>query len=110
LRICQETDKIFSHFQELYGRKRSQRHFSQELKKTAEPSIAYPRGLGGECRYLVVFLSDVERANRWPYLDTLVRLAQALNVEVYELLKPEEALPPDHLPYSPSIPKKPPLS
>jgi transcriptional regulator with XRE-family HTH domain len=43
----------------------------------------------------VVFLSDVERANKWPYLDTLVRLANALNVEAYELLKPEEALPPD---------------
>jgi transcriptional regulator with XRE-family HTH domain len=43
----------------------------------------------------VVFLSDVERANKWPYLDTLVRLANALNVEIYELLRPEEALPPD---------------
>jgi transcriptional regulator with XRE-family HTH domain len=42
-----------------------------------------------------VFLSDVERANKWPYLDTLVSLAKSLNVEVYELLMPEQALSPD---------------
>jgi transcriptional regulator with XRE-family HTH domain len=43
----------------------------------------------------VVFLSDVERSNKWPYLDTLVGIANALNIEAYELLKPEEALSPD---------------
>ncbi|GHV77553.1 hypothetical protein AGMMS49942_23740 [Spirochaetia bacterium] len=43
----------------------------------------------------VVFLSAVERANKWPYLDTLVRLAKALNAEVYELLTPEKTLSPD---------------
>jgi transcriptional regulator with XRE-family HTH domain len=42
----------------------------------------------------VIFLSDIERNNKWPYLDTLVCLAQALEIEVYELLKPD-ALPPD---------------
>jgi transcriptional regulator with XRE-family HTH domain len=43
----------------------------------------------------VVFLSDIERAKKWPYLNTLVSLSHALNAEVYELLKPEEALAPD---------------
>jgi transcriptional regulator with XRE-family HTH domain len=43
----------------------------------------------------VVFLSDVERANKWPYLDTMVNLAKSLNVDVYELLMPEQALSPD---------------
>jgi len=42
----------------------------------------------------IVYLSDIERGNKWPYLDTLVKLAGAFNVEVYELLKPEYALPP----------------
>jgi len=37
----------------------------------------------------IVYLSDIERGNKWPYLDTLVKLATALNIEVYELLKPE---------------------
>jgi len=43
----------------------------------------------------IVYLSDIERGNKWPYLDTLVKLAKAFKVEVYELLKPENALPPD---------------
>ena len=42
----------------------------------------------------IVYLSDIERGNKWPYLDTLVKLAKAFNVEVYELLKPENTLPP----------------
>jgi len=42
----------------------------------------------------IVYLSDIERGNKWPYLDTLVKLAKALNIEVYELLKPENTPPP----------------
>ena len=38
----------------------------------------------------IVYLSDIERGNKWPYLDSLVKLSDALEVEVYELLKPEE--------------------
>lgn len=37
----------------------------------------------------IVYLSDIERGNKWPYLDTLVKLAAAFKVEVYELLKPD---------------------
>jgi transcriptional regulator with XRE-family HTH domain len=37
----------------------------------------------------IIFLSDIERSNKWPSLDTLVNLANALKIEVYELLKPE---------------------
>ena len=40
----------------------------------------------------VVYLSDIERGNKWPYLNTLVKLAGALEIEVYELLVPENAL------------------
>src|SRR5215469_12563936 len=38
----------------------------------------------------IVYLSDIERGNKWPYLDTLVKLAEALEIEVYELLRPEK--------------------
>jgi transcriptional regulator with XRE-family HTH domain len=38
----------------------------------------------------VVYLSDIERGNKWPYLDTLVKLAEAFEMEVFELLKPQE--------------------
>ena len=41
----------------------------------------------------IVYLSDIERSNKWPYLDILVQLANALKVEVHELLKPENILP-----------------
>jgi len=41
----------------------------------------------------IVYLSDIERGNKWPYLDTLVKVAGAFKVEVYELLKPENTPP-----------------
>jgi transcriptional regulator with XRE-family HTH domain len=37
----------------------------------------------------ITFLSDIERGNKWPYMETLINLAAALNIEVYELLMPE---------------------
>jgi len=37
----------------------------------------------------IVYLSDIERGNKWPYLNTLVKLAGAFKVDVYELLMPE---------------------
>jgi transcriptional regulator with XRE-family HTH domain len=40
----------------------------------------------------VVYLSDIERGNKWPYLDTLVKLAEAFEMDVFELLKPQDAL------------------
>jgi transcriptional regulator with XRE-family HTH domain len=39
----------------------------------------------------IPFLSDIERGNKWPYMDTLINIANALNVDAYELLKPAEA-------------------
>jgi transcriptional regulator with XRE-family HTH domain len=35
----------------------------------------------------IPFLSNIERSNKWPYPDTLAKLAEALGVEVYELFK-----------------------
>ncbi|MDR0302531.1 MAG: helix-turn-helix domain-containing protein [Treponema sp.] len=35
----------------------------------------------------IPFLSNIERALKWPHPETLVRLAQALDVEVYMLFK-----------------------
>jgi transcriptional regulator with XRE-family HTH domain len=37
----------------------------------------------------ITFLSDLERGNKWPYPDTLTGLAKALNIEVFELFRPE---------------------
>jgi transcriptional regulator with XRE-family HTH domain len=43
----------------------------------------------------IVYLSDIERGNKWPYLDTLIKLAEAFEIEAFELLKPEDILPED---------------
>jgi transcriptional regulator with XRE-family HTH domain len=53
---------------------RSQRSLSQiELAEKADISIP--------------FLSNIERSNKWPYPETLVKLAKALDVEVYMLFQ-----------------------
>jgi transcriptional regulator with XRE-family HTH domain len=43
----------------------------------------------------VNFLSNIENGNKWISPLTLVKFASALNIEPYELFKPEEALAPD---------------
>jgi transcriptional regulator with XRE-family HTH domain len=53
---------------------RGQRSLSQmELAEKADISIP--------------FLSNIERSNKWPYPDTLVKIAKALDVEVYTLFQ-----------------------
>jgi transcriptional regulator with XRE-family HTH domain len=37
----------------------------------------------------IPFLSAIERGNKWPYPDTLSKLAKALKIEVYELFRQE---------------------
>jgi hypothetical protein len=42
-----------------------------------------------------VYLCKEEKwGNKWHYPDTLVKIAKSFNVEVYELLKPENTLSP----------------
>jgi transcriptional regulator with XRE-family HTH domain len=43
----------------------------------------------------VNFLCNIENGNRWISPQTLVKFASALNIEPYELFKPEGALPAD---------------
>jgi len=53
---------------------RSQRSLSQsELAEKADISIP--------------FLSNIERAKKWPYPETLVKLAKALDIEVFMLFQ-----------------------
>ncbi|AEF82408.1 transcriptional regulator, XRE family [Leadbettera azotonutricia ZAS-9] len=51
--------------------------------------------LAEEANISTNFLSDIETGKKWPYPETLMNLGKALNVEVYELFKPEEAIPND---------------
>ena len=40
----------------------------------------------------IPFLSDIERGNKWPYPETLINLAKALDIEVFELFKQKEPI------------------
>jgi transcriptional regulator with XRE-family HTH domain len=40
------------------------------------------------------FLSEIERGNKWPSSETLQNLADSLDVDVYELFRPEEGTNP----------------
>jgi transcriptional regulator with XRE-family HTH domain len=41
----------------------------------------------------IPFLSDIENGKKWVSPHTLVKIADTLNIEAYELLKPENTLP-----------------
>ena len=43
----------------------------------------------------VPFLSDIENGKKWASPNTLMKMSKVLNIEVYELLKPESMLPDD---------------
>jgi transcriptional regulator with XRE-family HTH domain len=40
----------------------------------------------------ITFLSSIERGVKWPYPDTLVKIARALKIEEFELFRREKAL------------------
>jgi transcriptional regulator with XRE-family HTH domain len=41
------------------------------------------------------FLSEIERGNKWPSSETLQNIADSLDVEVFELFRPEDRVNPD---------------
>jgi transcriptional regulator with XRE-family HTH domain len=41
----------------------------------------------------IPFLSDIENGKKWVSPATLVKMSDALNIETYELLKPETVIP-----------------
>jgi len=41
----------------------------------------------------IPFLSDIENGKKWVSPTTLVKMADALDIEAYELLKPETSIP-----------------
>jgi transcriptional regulator with XRE-family HTH domain len=52
------------------------------LRGISQAALAEKAGIS------IPFLSDIERGNKWPYMDTLINIANALQTDVYELLKP----------------------
>jgi len=41
----------------------------------------------------IPFLSDIENGKKWVSPTTLIKMADALNIEAYELLRPETSIP-----------------
>ena len=41
----------------------------------------------------IPFLSEIERGNKWPFPDTLGKIANALNVQIHELFWERSTLP-----------------
>jgi transcriptional regulator with XRE-family HTH domain len=41
----------------------------------------------------IPFLSDIENGKKWVSPSTLIKMANALSIEAYELLKPENIIP-----------------
>ncbi|MDR3301697.1 MAG: helix-turn-helix domain-containing protein [Spirochaetaceae bacterium] len=48
--------------------------------------------LAEEADISIPFLSEIERGQKWPQPDNLAKIALALNVEVYDLFKPEKLI------------------
>ncbi|GMO21027.1 MAG: helix-turn-helix domain-containing protein [Spirochaetaceae bacterium] len=49
--------------------------------------------LAEEISVSVPFLSAIETAHKWPSPKTMIKLAEAFNMNTYELLKPQNILP-----------------
>jgi len=69
--------------------------FSANIKRHRQSRNLSQADLAEKLDISVNFLCNIENGNRWISPQTLVKFASALNIEPYELFKPEEALPPD---------------
>jgi transcriptional regulator with XRE-family HTH domain len=68
---------------------------SANIKRYRHSRNLSQAGLAEKLDISVNFLCNIENGNKWVSPQTLVKFAAALNIEPYELFKPEEALPPD---------------
>jgi len=72
-----------------------------ELRRILSSKIKYYRSLKGWSQVKLAeridistnFLADIETGKSWVSSLTLVKLANCFRIEVYELLKPENAVP-----------------
>jgi transcriptional regulator with XRE-family HTH domain len=73
----------------------------RELLKVLSANIKLYRGLENwsqaelaeKINISINFLSDIETGKKWASPVTLIKLADAFSIEVYELLKPPDSLP-----------------
>jgi transcriptional regulator with XRE-family HTH domain len=68
---------------------------SKNIKRYRQSRNLSQADLAEKLDISVNFLCNIENGNRWFSSNTLIKFANALNIEPYELFKPTEALPPD---------------
>jgi transcriptional regulator with XRE-family HTH domain len=68
---------------------------SKNIKRHRQSRNLSQADLAEKLNLSVNFLCNIENGNRWVSPQTLVKFASVLNVEPYELFRPEGAVPPD---------------
>ena len=66
---------------------------SQNIKKFRGYRKLSQANFAEKVNISIPFLSDIENGKKWASPITLVKIADALGIEVYELLKPESVIP-----------------
>ena len=67
--------------------------FSQNIKRYRGYRKLSQADFAEKINISIPFLSDIENGKKWVSPVTLIKIANALNIEVYELLKPETVVP-----------------
>ena len=60
---------------------------AQNIKSFREHRLWSQAELAANSDISIPFLSEIERGNKWPFPDTLGRIASALNVQIHELFR-----------------------
>ncbi|MCL2410171.1 MAG: helix-turn-helix domain-containing protein [Treponema sp.] len=67
--------------------------FSQNIKRFRNYRKLSQAGFAEKVDISIPFLSDIENGKKWVSPATLVKIAEALGIETYELLKPDHIIP-----------------
>ena len=60
---------------------------AKNIKTFREHRLLSQADLADSSGISIPFLSEIERGNKWPFPDTLAKIARALNVRIYELFR-----------------------
>jgi transcriptional regulator with XRE-family HTH domain len=65
---------------------------AKNIKSYRENRLWSQADLASYSEISVPFLSEIERGNKWPFPDTLAKIANALNVQIIDLFREGETL------------------
>ena len=67
---------------------------AKNIKFFRENRLLSQADLAASSKISIPFLSEIERGNKWPFPDTLAKIANALDVQIRDLFQ-EAAAPPE---------------